>query len=223
MRKTKEEAEITRQKILAAARRVFHQNGVAHSSLELVAKNAGVTRGAIYWHFKDKTALFFAMQQDACKTLDIKIHQSFTNPQWQNPLDAIAAGLKTFFMTLDCDPDVQSIFKIMALKCEYVGEFESVIHTLMQPAGQFLKQLEKLYQEAQNKNVLKNGLNPQFLAIDTATYVNGLVHYWATEEIQHWQKNIFELIDSHLALRRVELPQKHKNPRQTRKNFENTF
>lgn len=58
MRKTKEQAEQTRQKILNAARKMFFQNGVAKTSLEHIAKEAGVTRGAIYWHFKDKTALF---------------------------------------------------------------------------------------------------------------------------------------------------------------------
>ena len=70
MRKTKEEAEQTRQKILNAARKMFFQNGVAKTSLEHIAKEAGVTRGAIYWHFKDKTALFFALQQSACVPID---------------------------------------------------------------------------------------------------------------------------------------------------------
>ena len=53
VRKTKEEAEQTRKDILNAARIVFHECGVSRSSLEKIAKAAGVTRGAIYWHFKD--------------------------------------------------------------------------------------------------------------------------------------------------------------------------
>lgn len=97
MRKTKEEAEQTRQKILNAARKMFFQNGVAKTSLEHIAKEAGVTRGAIYWHFKDKTALFFALQQSACVPIDEGIQKIFKNPQYQNPLDAIEAALQFFF------------------------------------------------------------------------------------------------------------------------------
>lgn len=97
MRKTKEEAEQTRQKILNAARKMFFQNGVAKTSLEHIAKEAGVTRGAIYWHFKDKTALFFALQQSACEPIDEGIQKIFKNPQYQNPLDAIEAALQFFF------------------------------------------------------------------------------------------------------------------------------
>jgi len=57
-RRTKEEAEGTRTRIVDAAERVFRDKGVAHASLEDVAAAARVTRGAIYWHFKDKAELF---------------------------------------------------------------------------------------------------------------------------------------------------------------------
>ena len=54
MRKTKEEAQQTRCNLLAAALTVFYHRGVAHTSLDEIAKAAGVTRGALYWHFKNK-------------------------------------------------------------------------------------------------------------------------------------------------------------------------
>jgi TetR/AcrR family transcriptional regulator, acrAB operon repressor len=63
VRRTKEEAQETRERILDAAEAVFHDRGVAHSSLEEIAAEAQVTRGAIYWHFKDKAELFDAMMQ----------------------------------------------------------------------------------------------------------------------------------------------------------------
>lgn len=57
-RKTKKESLETRQDILTAAARVFSTHGVAKTSLNDIAKEAGVTRGAIYWHFENKTDLF---------------------------------------------------------------------------------------------------------------------------------------------------------------------
>ena len=116
MRKTKEEAAMTRQKILEAARRAFHKNGVAKTSLEKIAEEAGVTRGAIYWHFKDKTTLFFAMQEDVWKVIDARLEKVLFDPQWKNPLDAIAQMLKTFFYILQEETAARQIFEIMVLK-----------------------------------------------------------------------------------------------------------
>ena len=58
MRKTKEEAYQIRCNLLDAALTVFYERGVAQASLDEIAKAAGVTRGALYWHFKNKEDLF---------------------------------------------------------------------------------------------------------------------------------------------------------------------
>ncbi len=58
MRRTVEDAEKTRVAILNAAAKVFARDGFDAASLETVGREAGVTRGAIYWHFKDKQDLF---------------------------------------------------------------------------------------------------------------------------------------------------------------------
>ncbi len=62
-RRTKEEALETRMQIIDAARRVFHAEGVNRSTLDKVAKAAGVTRGAVYWHFTNKAELFLAVKK----------------------------------------------------------------------------------------------------------------------------------------------------------------
>src|SRR5258705_10562333 len=69
-RRTKEEAQETRMRILDAAEGVFHEKGVANASLEDIAAAAQVTRGAIYWHFKDKAELFDAMMQRVALPVD---------------------------------------------------------------------------------------------------------------------------------------------------------
>jgi TetR/AcrR family acrAB operon transcriptional repressor len=63
-RRTKEEAQATRSHILDTAELVFEQRGVSGTSLHEIAKAAGVTRGAIYWHFADKQALVAAIRED---------------------------------------------------------------------------------------------------------------------------------------------------------------
>jgi TetR/AcrR family transcriptional regulator, acrAB operon repressor len=61
MRRTKEEAEQTREAILDAAERIFVEKGVDRVSLEEVAQAANFTRGAVHWHFRNKTGLLIAL------------------------------------------------------------------------------------------------------------------------------------------------------------------
>ena len=77
MRRTKEDAQQTRETLIDAAEQVFAERGVSRTSLQEIAKAAGMTRGAIYWHFKDKAELFNAMMerttlpmQDTLKAID---------------------------------------------------------------------------------------------------------------------------------------------------------
>lgn len=57
MRRTKEDAELTRQLLLKSALTVFAERGYTNTRLSDIAEKAGVTRGAIYWHFGNKREL----------------------------------------------------------------------------------------------------------------------------------------------------------------------
>src|SRR5471030_1487404 len=84
-RKTKLQALETRQQILNAAIREFSARGVASTSLTDIANAAGVTRGAIYWHFKNKVELFNAIweaYESRVKVLEVEYQTKFPN----NPL-----------------------------------------------------------------------------------------------------------------------------------------
>ncbi|TXD80322.1 TetR family transcriptional regulator [Mitsuaria sp. TWR114] len=69
-RRTKQEAQETRARLLDAAEQLFHERGVSRTSLQDIAQAAGVTRGAVYWHFEDKVQLFNAMMERATMPLE---------------------------------------------------------------------------------------------------------------------------------------------------------
>lgn len=60
-RRTKEDALKTRDRILNEAAAIFDRHGMEGTTLAAVADAADVTRGAVYWHFKGKQALFDAV------------------------------------------------------------------------------------------------------------------------------------------------------------------
>ena len=87
-RKTKEEALETRNAILDAAELVFHERGVSATSLAEIAEAAGVTRGAIYWHFVNKEALYDAMIQRVFAPVEAKFAE-LTQDTDANPIEIL--------------------------------------------------------------------------------------------------------------------------------------
>jgi TetR/AcrR family transcriptional regulator, acrAB operon repressor len=70
MRRTRQQALDTRARIIDAAERAFFLRGATRTSLDDIAKEAGVTRGAVYGHFKNKEAVFHAMFEYSDLPLD---------------------------------------------------------------------------------------------------------------------------------------------------------
>ena len=75
MRKTKIEALKTKEHLMLAALDTFYKKGIARTSLNEIAQAAGVTRGALYWHFKNKEDLFDALFQRICDDIESCMQQ----------------------------------------------------------------------------------------------------------------------------------------------------
>jgi TetR/AcrR family transcriptional regulator, acrAB operon repressor len=203
VRKTKEDAERTRQDIIESARSVFHQCGVSRSTLERIAKEAGVTRGAIYWHFKDKAELFFAMREDVFAPMVERTDSLLFSEAYDNPLDAIEASLQEFFRVLDDCPVVREVFEIMISRCEYVDEFAAVQEEAGRPTLEFLEKMERFYRKAADKGTLREGLDPLATARDTWAFASGLLHLMlGCQKGSDLDRNIPAMITMHMALRR---------------------
>lgn len=203
VRKTKEDAEKTRQDIIESARTVFHECGVSRSTLDKIAKEAGVTRGAIYWHFKDKAELFFAMREDVFAPMVERTDSLLFSEVYDNPLDAIEASLKEFFRVLDDCPVVREVFEIMISRCEYVDEFAAVQEEAGRPAYEFLEKMERYYRKARDKGCMRPELDPEAMARDTWAFASGLLHLMlGCQKGADLDQRIPGMITMHMALRR---------------------
>src|SRR5260221_5125936 len=123
-RRTKEEALATRDSILDAAERVFHEKGVANASLEEIAAAAQVTRGAIYWHFEDKAELFDAMMQRVVLPVDEMLERA--DCCGADPLELLRRSAVDVLLRTARDAQMQRVFDIAYHKCEYVDDGSGV-------------------------------------------------------------------------------------------------
>ncbi|MCM3762898.1 TetR/AcrR family transcriptional regulator [Alkalihalobacillus oceani] len=80
MRKTKEETDMTIQRITAIARELFAAKGYTNIALEEIVQEAGLTRGALYHHFTSKKGLFLAVfeevQRDIARQIETEAMKS---------------------------------------------------------------------------------------------------------------------------------------------------
>lgn len=125
MRRTKADAEATRQKILSAAERVFYAKGVSNTTLEEVAKEAGVTRGAIYWHFSNKTDLFLALH-DAVPLPQEDMIAEEIEAESADTLAIVEGAMGAWLDILAADEQRQRILTIM-LRTNYDGDLSEVL------------------------------------------------------------------------------------------------
>jgi len=203
VRKTKVEAAKTRKEIIGAARRVFHRHGVVRSTLEKIAKEAGVTRGAVYWHFENKAALFLAMREDVFESMLAPVDELLLSNQFADPLDAIEASLHEFFRVFQESSVLRELFEIMISRCEYVDEFASVQGEVGRPTQEFLQKMELIYQQAAVLGRLRKELDPLVTARDTWAFATGLLHLLISCQLgQGLYKQIPGMIQAHMTLRR---------------------
>ncbi len=176
-RRSKEEALATRNSLLDAAERVFLAQGVAGTSLNDIAVAAGTTRGAIYWHFRDKADLFNAMMDRVVMPLQCTL-DSAQEAAGGDPLPGLRKALRAAFRQTVRDPQTRRVFEVATHKVEYVDNLCAVRerHRRMHDrvVGQF-RQVLLRSAEAQGRR----------LAIPAATAAQGL-HALVDGLIQNW-------------------------------------
>jgi AcrR family transcriptional regulator len=181
MRRTKAEAHQTREALIQAAIDVFHQRGVSHTTLDEIARAAGVTRGAVYWHFRDKLEIFSALEEriglpnaELSATMKFRLE---THPEL-DPLAELAAAISEGLQRLDNDRERRKILTILWLRCEYVGGMMSALTRRRQADVEMQEQLLAVVRIAAERGRLAPGWSPDLAARGLFLLLNGSVEDW---------------------------------------------
>jgi len=180
VRRTKEEAQETRSRILDAAESVFHEKGVAHAGLEEIAAAARVTRGAIYWHFKDKAELFDAMMQRVVLPAEEMLERAGCAGD-EGPLELLRRATVEVLLRTARDPRMQRVFEIAYHKCEYVGDAVGVRARHIASQNECLKTIEAGFRECVQGGHLPAQVNPKVAAVGAMSLVSGLIANWVLD------------------------------------------
>jgi len=192
-KKNKHDSALTREHIILAALTEFKKRGVAYTTLNHIAEAAGVSRGAIYWHFANKTALFNEIwSQDSFKTDSLKKKYQMLFPE--QPLRVIHCILVDMLQATQLNPLRKSLMEISFHKNE--------INDGMIPIQETRKRLEldgfEIIEQALNDCIHHGELPPdiqtKFASILLQSCINGIMETWLL------MPGCFDLVKSSPAL-----------------------
>jgi len=179
-RRTKEEAKATRERLLDAAEMLFREHGVTRTSLAEVATAAGMTRGAVYWHFKDKADLFRAMCDRATLPLEANFERTGHDAE-TDPLGTLRALSIGALQSLATDTRAQNVFEIVFHKSELVDELAGLATAHRQERCACLAQIEEMVRRAARVGQLPEDLDAALATQGLHALMVGIMHEWVLD------------------------------------------
>lgn len=200
VRKTKEEATATRHQLLEAAEAVFYNKGYSQTTLMDVAKYAGMTRGAIYWHFKNKADLFEAMVERVHLPLEM-LAEECTDDNEPDPLGKLRDFSILLLREVTQDKSKKRVFSILFHKFEQNGQAEELEGKQVKSFIECTHRIERSLRNAINKGQLPHDLDVHQAAIIKHAYFAGLLNNWLfLPESFDLDAMIESLVDNYLFL-----------------------
>ena len=176
-RNTKQQAQETRNHIINAAIERFSEVGVSKTSLADIAAAAGVTRGAIYWHFKNKTDLLneiWAQSDSVMADLEIEYQSKYP----ADPLSVMRAMILYVFDATTSDPRRRALMEIIYHKCEFVGEMATLQMMQQNLYLECYEKIEDVLKQCIRAKQLPDNLDTPRAAIIIRGYISGIIENW---------------------------------------------
>lgn len=180
VRRTKEEALETRHRLLDAAEVLFQAQGVSQTSLQQIAHKAGATRGAIYWHFKDKAALFNAMMERVVLPLEAALQAASVQDAGADadPMDEVERVMVEALKLMTTDPQVRRVFEVATHKVEYTPDMESVQQRHLAARNACVIDFEKAMLHAAHRAGIGLPIPAATAAQGLHALIGGLIQNW---------------------------------------------
>jgi TetR/AcrR family acrAB operon transcriptional repressor len=204
MRRTKEEAARTRRDIVDAALACFDRHGIAGTTLEQIASEANVTKGAVYWHFTGKAEILHAIREEASIPLLDRADCTLLHCDSASPLERIQRFLENMIGAIAMDARTRRALSVMQFKCEYADDLAAELTDMRRNNDRLAKSLEQAYADARKAGELAPEFTPKVAALDTLVFLAGMIRLTLLDKARDGvRKNTSALIRAHIASRRL--------------------
>lgn len=175
-RKTKAEALKTRQMLIESAIEQFAHHGVANTTLTDIADAAGVTRGAVYWHFTSKIDIFNAIWEQQAPLREIIYHQT-KDDVCSSPLMHLRNQFVIALQYIAADPRLRALLQILYHRCEFIDDMMPE-EEIRQKIGFSHAHVRQVLNESIAAGLLPADLNINVVLIMLHGFFSGVVKNW---------------------------------------------
>ena len=176
MRRTKEEAAVTRATLLKTALTVFSAKGYAAATLDDVAKAAKVTRGAIYWHFKSKADLYNTLVQEFSARGSGVVQQAVSEG------GTLIEILRRIFVRLctliEEDKELRAVMELTLFKTGLNPDLQAGRKKQIEQGNALLNGITEAMRQGIAQGDLRNDIDPADMARAFIAFENGAIQLW---------------------------------------------
>ena len=198
MRRTKEDAEVTKRNLLDAGLIVFSQKGYAATRVEDIAKQANVTTGAIYHHFEGKSDLYSALVDLNSAKANQLAEQILQ--EGGTPATILRHLLVRLFQFAEEDEEYRAVVELSINMTGFVPELDEITEQILEARRQLAQFLSNLIREGIKAGEFRHDVSPEDAALALVGFMNGMGLIWV-QDPEHFsiKERAENLVDSFLS------------------------
>ncbi len=176
MRKTKEEAAITREQLLKKALAVFSKKGYSAATLQDIASEADVTRGAIYWHFGSKAELYNTLVKEYSDRGSQIVQQAAS--EGGTLIDILLRVFVRQLEIVEKDREMRALMELYLFKTGLVPELEQGRLQQIESGNSLIEMLAGIMGQGIEAGLLRSDVDAKDMARAYLAFQNGLIQLW---------------------------------------------
>jgi TetR/AcrR family acrAB operon transcriptional repressor len=176
MKRTKEEAAVTRAAVLKAALSVFSAKGYAVATLDDVAAAAKVTRGAIYWHFKGKADLYNSLVQDLSARGASVVQDSVA--EGGTLIEVLRRVFVRQCALIEEDKEARAVMELALFKTGLDPELQAGRKKQLDAGNALVEGIADAMRQGIELGVLRDDMDPVDMARAFIAFENGAIQLW---------------------------------------------
>ncbi len=175
VKKTKEESDRTFHALLDAAVRLFHNKGVAETTLNDIAGEVRMTRGAVYWHFQNKDDIIIELWKRDGENLHKALVNGLNLSNAEDPVAQFRQAVQDCIVPLVDEPNLYQVIRVMFNALEMVEKEGDLQKFLRQTGARFYDEFHTAFEYLAKYNLLNPKLNAKLATSGLWSYMHGIV------------------------------------------------